>query len=116
MPIYRQAPSRPQGGANSANGHYLGMSVSVVASSRFELANLTRTESGEERLPLHKNHEGRAQAVRAMKVHALLAQSGRKCGMVELFCAKVDLSRYYDEGDSCSSLSLFKPPERCPAP
>jgi hypothetical protein len=39
------------------------MSVSVVASSRFELANLSRTESGEERLALRKDHEGRAQAV-----------------------------------------------------
>jgi hypothetical protein len=49
MPIYRQVPSRSQGGANSSNGRYQRMSVSVVASPRFEPANLSRTESGEER-------------------------------------------------------------------
>src|SRR5712675_1573400 len=59
---------------------------------------------------------GVAYKFRVVGERRLLAQSGRKCGMVELFCGKVDLSRYYDEGDSCSSLSLFKPPERCPAP
>ena len=41
------------------------MSVSVVASPRVEPVNLSRTQSGEERLALHKNHEGRAQAVAA---------------------------------------------------
>jgi hypothetical protein len=60
MPIYRQVPSRPKGRISS-NGHYLRMSVSVVASSRFEPPNLIPTESGEERLlALHKNHEWRA--------------------------------------------------------
>jgi hypothetical protein len=34
------------------------MSVSVVAIPRFEPANLSRAESGEERLALNKNHEG----------------------------------------------------------
>src|SRR4029077_7753682 len=56
----------PSRGANSANGHHPLMLVAVVASPRFEPANLSRTESGEERLTLHKNHEGRAQAARAM--------------------------------------------------
>jgi len=66
MPIYRQVPSRPQGARTCSNGQYQRMSVSVVAGPRFEPANLSRTESGEERLALHKNHEGRAQAVGAI--------------------------------------------------
>src|SRR5258707_7900208 len=49
------------------------MSVSVVASPRFEPANLSRTESGDERLALHKNHEGRAQAVAAMRGYGMTA-------------------------------------------
>jgi hypothetical protein len=54
----------PPRGANSSNGHYQRMSVSVVPGPRFEPANLSRTESGEARLALHKNREGRAQTVR----------------------------------------------------
>jgi len=41
-----------------SNGHYQRVSVSVVAYPRFEPANLSRTESGEERPALHKNREG----------------------------------------------------------
>jgi hypothetical protein len=54
------------------------MSVSVVASPRFEPANLSRTESGEERLALHKNHEGRAQAVRAMRGYGTTALGAKR--------------------------------------
>jgi hypothetical protein len=49
------------------------MSGSAVASPRFEPANLSRTESGEERLALHKNHEGQAQAVREMSDYGATA-------------------------------------------
>jgi hypothetical protein len=49
------------------------MSVSVVASPRFEPANRSRTVSGEERLAFHKNHEGLAQAVRAMSRYGMTA-------------------------------------------
>src|SRR6202163_4068875 len=78
MPIYRQVPSRSRGGANSSNGRYQRMSVSVVASPRFEPANPSRTESGEERLALHKNHEGRAQAVRAMRGYGTTAHGAKR--------------------------------------
>jgi len=54
------------------------MSGSVVASPRFEPANLSRTESGEERLALHKNHEGRAQAVRAMRGYGTTAHGAKR--------------------------------------
>jgi hypothetical protein len=54
------------------------MSVSVVASPRFEPANLSRTESGEERLALHKNHEGRAQAVCAMRDYGTTAHGAKR--------------------------------------
>jgi len=52
MPVYRQVPSRHP-------------------------ANLTRTESGEERLALHKNHEGWAQAVRAMRGYGATAHGAK---------------------------------------
>jgi hypothetical protein len=48
MPIYHQAPSCPHG-ANSSNSHYQRMLVSVVASPRFEAANLSQAKSGETR-------------------------------------------------------------------
>ena len=67
MPIYRPVPSLPQGARTRQTATISELSVSVVASPRFEPANLRRAESGEERLALHKNHEGRAQAVRAMR-------------------------------------------------
>src|SRR6266403_2527883 len=54
------------------------MSVSMVASPRFEPANLSRTESGEERLALHKNHDGRAQAVRAMGGYGMTASGAKR--------------------------------------
>src|SRR5258707_10735052 len=56
----------------------LRMSVSVVAGPRFEPANLSRTESGEERLALHKNHEGRAQAVAAMRGYGTTAHGAKR--------------------------------------
>src|ERR1700738_1465580 len=68
MPIYRQVPSRLPRRRELVKRPLSAMSVSVVASPRFEPVNLSRTESGEERLALHKNHEGRAQAVAAMCV------------------------------------------------
>jgi hypothetical protein len=46
-------------------------SVPVVASPQFEPANLSRTESGVERLALHRNHEGRAQAVRIVSGYGM---------------------------------------------
>jgi hypothetical protein len=78
MPIYRQVPSRLPRRRDLAKRPLSAMSVSVVASPRFEPANLSRTESGEERLALHKNHEGRAQAVAQCVVmeRPLMAQSG----------------------------------------
>src|SRR4029077_8385029 len=51
---------------------------SVVASPRSEPANLTRTESGEERLALHKNHEGRAQVARAMGDYGMTAVGAKR--------------------------------------
>jgi len=79
----RAPPAEPlPRGANSSNDHYQRMSVSVVASARFEPANLSRTESGEERLALHKNHEGWAQAVRAMGDYGMTAVGAKRtsCG------------------------------------
>jgi hypothetical protein len=48
-----------------------------VTTPLLDPANLNRTESGEERLALHKNHEGWAQAVRAMGDYGMTAV-GRK--------------------------------------
>jgi hypothetical protein len=60
------------------------MSVSVVASPRFEPANLSRAESGEEGLALHINHEGRlkqfVQRVVMDMERPLTARSGRPLG------------------------------------
>jgi hypothetical protein len=55
------------------------MSVSVVASPRFEPANLSRTESGEERLALIKITKGGLKQFAQCVVmeRPLLAQSGR---------------------------------------
>src|SRR5260370_81200 len=73
MSIYRRGPSPPPRGANLSNGRHQRMSGSMVAGPRFESANLGRTESGEERLALHKNHEGRAQAVAAIRGYGTTA-------------------------------------------
>jgi len=78
MPIYRQVPSRPKRRANASKGHYQRMSVSVVASPRFEPANPSRTEFGEERLALHKiTNGGLKQFAQCVGMERpLMAQSG----------------------------------------
>ena len=50
---------------------------------RFEPANLSRTESGEKRPVLHKNHEGRSQAVRAMRGYGTTAHGAKRPFMHE---------------------------------
>jgi hypothetical protein len=54
------------------------MSDSVAAGPQFEPAYLIRTESGEKRLALHKNHEERAQAVRAMRGCGMTAHGAKR--------------------------------------
>src|ERR1700738_1359998 len=78
MPIYRQVPSRLPRRRELVKRPLSAMSVSVVASPRFEPANPSRTESGEERLALHKNHEGRAQAVCAMRDYGTTAHGAKR--------------------------------------
>jgi hypothetical protein len=55
------------------------MSGSVVANPRFERANPSRTESGEERLALQKNTKGGLKQFAQCVVmeRPLMAQSGR---------------------------------------
>jgi len=71
MPIYRQVPSLPQG-RELVKRPTPAMSISVVASPRFDRESEPNGIC-EERLALHKNHEGRAQAVREMRVYGTTA-------------------------------------------
>jgi hypothetical protein len=69
--------------------------VSVVAIPRFEPENPSRTESGEERLALHKNHEGGLKQLAQCVVveRPLTAKNGRPHGfrpMLALRCDEVE--------------------------